>query len=72
MYGWIIGLIIVGIVIIALVRRSVFQRNTRAKSIGKTNSSAMETLRNRYAKGEISKDEFEEKRAELEKTELKE
>lgn len=63
MYGWIIGVILVVILIVALGKGGLFQRNT-----GTTNNSAMETLKNRYAKGEIDKAEFEERKAELEKT----
>ncbi len=68
MYGWIIGVILIIVLIVALGRGRIFQRNTGATTGIESNSSAMETLKNRYANGEIDKKEFEEKKAELEKT----
>lgn len=68
MYGWIIGVILVVVLIVALGRGGIFQKSTNGTEDSNTNSSAMETLKNRYAKGEIDKAEFEERKAELEKT----
>ncbi|MBD3627744.1 SHOCT domain-containing protein [Cyclobacterium sp.] len=69
MYGWVIGIILVVVLIVALGKGGIFQRNTGATDDGNTNNnSAMETLKNRYAKGEIDKAEFEERKTELEKT----
>tara|TARA_R110000868_G_scaffold125511_3_gene331481 strand:+ start:8451 stop:8657 length:207 start_codon:yes stop_codon:yes gene_type:complete len=68
MYGWIIGTILVVVLIVALGKGGIFQRNTGTTDDGNTNNnSAMETLKNRYAKGEIDKAEFEERKTELEK-----
>ncbi|MFO8147631.1 MAG: SHOCT domain-containing protein [Bacteroidota bacterium] len=67
MYGWIIGAILVIVLIIALGRGNLFQRNTRAASGSNNQASPMETLKTRYAKGEIDEAEFEKKKAELEK-----
>lgn len=69
MYGWIIGVILIIVLIMALGRGNIFPRNTQ-KTAGNNNMpSPMETLKNRYAKGEIDKAEFERKKAELDKTE---
>ncbi|WP_114436338.1 MULTISPECIES: SHOCT domain-containing protein [Marinilabilia] len=67
MFGWIIGLILVVALIVTLGRGDIFQKNTGTPESRNRNSSAMETLKDRYAKGEIGKEEFEEKKAELEK-----
>lgn len=65
MYGWIIGIILVIILIVAIGRGGVFQKNNGVSKSSSANTSAMETLKNRYAKGEIDKEEFEKKKAEL-------
>ncbi|WP_162415529.1 SHOCT domain-containing protein [Cyclobacterium roseum] len=67
MYGWIIGLILIVFIIVAVGRGGFFQKTTGQIAEGNTNSSAMETLKNRYAKGEIDEEEFEKKKVELEK-----
>ena len=53
--GWIMGLLIVGL-LFWLIYTTVQSTNTRRNEI----DSAKEILRKRYAKGEISKKEFEE------------
>jgi len=57
-YGWIIGLIVL-IVLIGLIAES-----GRRRKIAKNQkfNSPLDILKTRYAKGEISKDEFDEKR----------
>ncbi len=67
MYGWIIGLILIVVLIAALGRGRIFQRNAGTTTIKNNNDSALETLKERYAKGEIDKDEYEERKTELEK-----
>lgn len=54
-FGWIIGLLVVGL-IFWLIYTAVQNTNTRRNEI----DSAKEILRKRFAKGEISKEEFEE------------
>lgn len=56
-YGWIISLIVL-VVIIALIAES----NKRRKNANRKFDSPQEILKTRYARGEISRDEFEEKR----------
>lgn len=67
MFGWIIGLILVVVLIIALSKGGIFQKDTGTTADSKGNISAIETLKNRYAKGEIDEAEFEKRKAELEK-----
>ncbi len=67
MYGWIIGFILIVVLIAALGRGRIFQRNAGTTAIKNNNDSALETLKERYAKGEIDKDEYEERKTELEK-----
>ncbi len=67
MYGWIIGLILIVVLIATLGRGRIFQRNAGTTTIKNNNDPALETLKERYAKGEIDKDEYEERKSELEK-----
>ncbi|NDP22133.1 MAG: SHOCT domain-containing protein [Paludibacter sp.] len=65
--GWIIGIVLVGVLIAVLSKGNLFKTNNQKSpktSVGV--GTAMETLKKRYAKGEIDKAEFEEKKAELE------
>lgn len=63
-WWWIIGLIIV-IAVVWIFVKSMNQNAGPTQSPGK---SALDILKERYAKGEIEKEEFEEKKRELEKT----
>lgn len=64
MYGWIIGVILIFVLIVVLGRGGILQKGASPFT---SKSSALETLKNRYAKGEIDKAEFEERKAELKK-----
>ncbi len=67
MYGWIIGAILIVVLIVALGRGGIFQKNSGTTGGKSSNDSAMDTLKKRYARGEIEKAEYEERKAELEK-----
>ncbi len=56
-FGWIISLIVL-VVIIGLISES----NRRRKNASRKFDSPQDILKTRYAKGEISRDEFDEKR----------
>jgi putative membrane protein len=60
-YGWIIGLIVL-IIIIGLMSDARRRRKNASKQ--KFNSP-LDILKSRYARGEISKNEFEEKKREI-------
>ena len=60
-WGWIIGLFLLVAIIWFIVRTS--SRNQASNQIN--NRSALEILKERYARGEIDKDEFEEKKRNL-------
>ena len=60
-YGWIVGIILlVIIVVLVIVVVSQKKSNRRIKD-----SSPMDIIKARFARGEISKEEFEEKRKSL-------
>jgi putative membrane protein len=68
MYGWIIGVILVVVLIAGLSKGNLFKINNQKSPETRAGvGTAMETLKKRFAKGEIDKAEFEEKKAELEK-----
>lgn len=57
------GLVIVGLIFLV---RGMFQTTRRQQDFPANRSSATEILKERYARGEIDKDEFEEKKRMLE------
>ncbi len=60
-FGWLIGLAIL-IVLIWLIVKAINNSNPSSPQQSK---SALEILKERYAKGEISKEEFEDKKRAL-------
>lgn len=60
-FGWLLGAIVL-IVIIWLVVKTINQSNNTKRS---DHNSALDILKERYARGEISKEEFEEKKRDL-------
>ncbi|MBZ9786822.1 SHOCT domain-containing protein [Psychroflexus sp. CAK57W] len=67
MYGWIIGLVLIVILFAAVRRSGVFKRRPDTTVNNSSTSTPLETLKNRYAKGEIDDEEFEKRKKELEK-----
>ena len=65
MIFWILVIIGVVLLIVWLVNQN--KPSTESKSQDESSDSAMEILKQRYAKGEISEDEFEEMKRKLEK-----
>ena len=67
-FGWIFMIIFWVLVIIGLIlliRWLVHNTGPRSESWNKRSSNAMEILKERYARGEIDKQEFEEKKKDL-------
>ena len=60
-WWWIIGLIIV----VAIVWMVVKSMNTNSNANLPSGKSALDILKERYARGEIDKEEFEERRKDL-------
>ncbi len=56
---WLLMLVIIALAV------GWFSRQRRSAGINGTNDSALEILKRRYARGEISKEEFEEKKKDL-------
>jgi putative membrane protein len=57
-WGWIIGLIVL-VVVIWLIVKAV---NRKKNPVQPDNKTPLDILKERYAKGEISKEEYEEKK----------
>lgn len=64
-WWWIIGIILI-IIIVWLVVKAINQ-NKHPTSINAENKSPLDILKERYARGEIDKEEFEERKRMLEK-----
>lgn len=68
MFGWIIGVVVVVALIAALGKGNLFKAtNQKSTATNTGDGTAMEILKNRYAKGEIDNAEFEKRKSELEK-----
>lgn len=63
-YGWIFWVIVVGLIVWAII--ALTNRGTREDHTLSSGESAMDILKKRYAEGKISKEEFEEKKKDLE------
>lgn len=61
-WGWIIGLVVLALIVWLVVK--VTTQNTTASSAG-GRETPLDVLKKRYARGEIDKQEFEEKKKEL-------
>ena len=67
MWAWVLfGVLIVAVIVPGIVLIMVWiMQKTIGGEIQKTGGSAIEILKARYAKGEISKEEFEEKKRDI-------
>ena len=63
-FGMIIWLIII-VAVIALVSWSVSARSSRGRDQGVVSSSALDVLEQRYARGEIGRDEYLQKKNDI-------
>lgn len=63
-FGWIFWLIIIGIIVWLLINRSGQFRNQN--QINPNPESPLDILKKRYAKGEITKEQFEQMKKDLE------
>jgi len=62
-YGWIFWVVIIGLIIWAII--AITNRGAREDHTLSSGESALDILKKRYAEGEISKEEFEEKKKNL-------
>jgi putative membrane protein len=60
-WGWVIGLIVLALIVWVVVRTT--SHNSRTAPEGR--ETALDVLKKRYARGEIDKQEFEEKKKDL-------
>jgi putative membrane protein len=63
MYGWIIGIILIVFIFIAISKAGVFKRD--AKISASSDIDPLQNLENRYARGDIDKEEYEKRKKEL-------
>jgi putative membrane protein len=59
-WSWILGLVVLMTIIWLVVKVAIQNNTTQSKD-----KSALDILKERYAKGEISKEEFEEKKRDI-------
>jgi putative membrane protein len=64
-FGWIIGLLILAAIIWIIVRSLNQSSNAHTHTHIPVSKSAIDILKERYASGEIDKQEFEEKKKDL-------
>jgi len=60
----VLGIVLIGLVVWAVV--AAVQRPGGSGNVAHSSDSALEVLKRRYARGEINKDEFEQRRKDLE------
>jgi len=61
-YGWIFGIVIIALIVFLIFKFT--NQNKSNRDIG-TSESSLDLLKKRYAKGEISKDEFDRMKIDL-------
>jgi putative membrane protein len=60
-FGWLFGLILLIIIVVFIVRA------TQSQKTNESSQTPLDILKERYARGEINKEEFEERRQNLDK-----
>jgi putative membrane protein len=60
-WAWIVGIVIIGVIVWIVIKVA----NLNTPTGPPVNKSALDILKERYARGEISKKEFEEKKIEI-------
>jgi len=60
-WGWIIGLIVLALIVWLVVRST--SQNLETAGVGR--DTALDVLKKRYARGEIDRQEYEEKKSDL-------
>ena len=60
-FGWVFWIIIIGLVVYAIVRATTGRQQSQS-----SNETSLDILKKRYAQGEITKEQFEEMKKDLE------
>lgn len=64
-FGWIFWLVIIGLIVWLLINQSNRSRNQNQDQMNPHLESPLDILKKRYAKGEITKEQFEEMKKDL-------
>jgi putative membrane protein len=64
-FGWIFWLVIIGLIVWLLINQSNRSRNQTQDQMNPHLESPLDILKKRYAKGEITKEQFEEMKKDL-------
>lgn len=64
-FGWIFWLVIIGLIVWLLINQSNRSRNQNRDQMNPHLESPLDILKKRYAKGEITKEQFEEMKKDL-------
>jgi len=66
-FGWIFMILFWGVVIVGIVAIVRWVREERSERSAPRGRTSLDVLRERYARGEIEREEFEQKRRDLER-----
>ncbi|MBU2493040.1 MAG: SHOCT domain-containing protein [Bacteroidetes bacterium] len=62
-FGWLFWIIIIGLIVWLIMKK--VNRSRKTSAFDSSIESPLDILKNRYAKGEINKEEFQEKKKDL-------